>query len=83
MTTLLAVTFVDNFFMTLSLPLLIAGLGMLPIILFKMWLAINHPEKYRRYKEWEEEETQLQRKRIRAAAAAGIKIVRRINKMRK
>lgn len=43
-------------------------------LIWRAHMAMNHPEKYRRFRDWEEEETARQKKILGDAAAAGAKI---------
>ena len=62
-----------RFWLCLMLP----GLVCLPFVLWRMNLAINHPEKYERLKEWENQETNRQKKIVKNIASVGFGIAKR------
>ncbi|MFZ1934986.1 MAG: hypothetical protein WCB27_05825 [Thermoguttaceae bacterium] len=57
--------------------MMLPGLLCLPFILWRMNLAINHPEKYERLRGWENEETERQKKIVTNIASAGFGIAKR------
>ena len=67
----------DRLVGTFCLVLMIPGLVCLPFILWRMNLAMNHPEKYERLKGWEDEETARQKKIAQKVASAGLGLFNR------
>ncbi len=67
----------ETLIMCFLLPGLITGIICLPFILWRMNLAINHPEKYERLKGWEDEETARQKKIAQKVASAGLGLFKR------
>ena len=52
-------------------PWILIGIACL---IWRAHMAMNHPEKYRRFREWEEEETARQKKILGDIAGTGTRI---------
>jgi hypothetical protein len=59
---------------------IIALLIAIPIGIWRMKMALNDPEKYRRLRAWEEEERERHKKAMAEAAATGVKVAKTVAK---
>lgn len=59
---------------------IIALLIAIPIGIWRMRMALNDPERYRRLRKWEEEERERHKKAMAEAGAAGLKAAKAIAK---
>lgn len=65
-------------------PLVMSAIGLLiliPLAIRRRNMAINDPEKYRRLRAWEDEESERRKRAMLNAASAGVKVAAVIAKM--